>query len=461
MCCISGGFSKPGRFLDNDFLLSMLHRGTIRGRDAYGFVGFDSFDKEAVAHRGKGIPAKDLCIKGIHNCFISNNRAEPTTEHLSHIVLNNDIQPYLFGNWAVVHNGVIANDNELCDKYLLERKSKVDSSILPKLLDKVFPNECSPKQVFDFLQKEIVGSFAFAIYNTKEKFLLLMCNYQPIYIRSSKDIFYFASLPEVLEEKNFLENITSDDYKITAVPPYSAISFHGDNIETYEMERKKNRKCLVICSGGLDSTVAAAMLQKEGYDVTLLHFLYKCKAQTKETEAVKKVASALNVPLIYFPIDFFKELIGGSTLFDEGDKNFAHGDKGVEYAYEWVPARNMVFTSLATAYAEAHGFSYLALGTNLEEQGAYPDNSIEFTRYINKTMPYCLQNGGYIKILTPLEGMMKHDIYKKGREINAPIQYSWSCYDNGELHCGICGPCTMRKLSAKMCGYKDNIEYLK
>jgi len=458
MCCVSGGFAKPGKKLDNDFLLSMLNRGTIRGRDAYGFIGFG---EDVNIRRGVGVPKNDSYVKGNYNCFIANNRAEPTTEHLEHIDLDNDIQPYVYGNWAVIHNGVIANDKELCDKYFLERNSKVDSSILPKLLNKKFPDVCTPKQVFNFLQEEIIGSFAFGIYNIKENFLLLMCNYQPIYIKSCDDVFYFASLPEVLDEKSFLENVTNNKSKIIALPPYSAISFQNDKIETYEMERKKNNKCLVICSGGLDSTVASAMLQNQGYDITLIHFLYKCKAQTKETEAVQKVAKALNVPLIYFPIDFFKDLIGGSTLFEENDKSFAHGDKGVEYAYEWVPARNMVFTALATAYAEAHGFSYLALGTNLEEQGAYPDNSIEFTRYINKTMPYCLQNGGYIKILTPLEGMMKHDIYKKGREINAPIQYSWSCYDNKGCHCGVCGPCTMRKLSAKMCGVEDNIEYLK
>ena len=94
-----------------------------------------------------------------------------------------------------------------------------------------------------------------------------MCNYQPIYIRSYGGIFYFASLPEVLEERNFLDNVTTNDFKVTAVPPYSAISFQDDEVETYEMERKKNNKCLVICSGGLDSTVASAMLQKQGYDI--------------------------------------------------------------------------------------------------------------------------------------------------------------------------------------------------
>lgn len=459
MCCISGGFSKTGKILNNEFLVSMLHRGICRGHDAYGFMAFN--DEKAVKKQGVGTPENITHILGSFECFIANNRAEPTTEHLEHIDLDNDIQPYVYGNWAVVHNGVIANDKELCDKYLIERTSTVDSSILPKLLDKAFPGNCTPKQVFDFLWEEILGSYAFAVYNTKEKFLLLMCNYQPIYLRNEADAFYFASLPEVLEQKEFKDIVKDNTYNITAVPPYSGISFKGNEIETYEMDRKKNNKCLVICSGGLDSTVASAMLQKQGYDITLIHFLYKCKAQTKETEAVQKVAEALKAPLVYFPIDFFKDLIGGSTLFEEDDKSFAHGDKGVEYAYEWVPARNMVFTALATAYAEAHGFSYLALGTNLEEQGAYPDNSIEFTRYINKTMPYCLQNGGYVKILTPLEGMMKHDIYKKGREINAPIQYSWSCYDNKECHCGICGPCTMRKLSAKMCGVEDNIRYLK
>ena len=458
MCCISGGYNIHG-YLNNNTLLSMLKHGVCRGKDAFGFAGFGW---NSIMKRGKGTPENIVNIEGEYRCFIANNRAEPTTEHIEHINLDTDIQPYVCGNWAIVHNGVIANDKELCEQYSINRNSPVDSSILPKLLDKVFPENCNSEDVFNFIQKNIIGSYAFAVYNTAERFLLLMCNYQPLYIRRIEGGFYFASLPEVLGNTDWPDNLMYYHDNIVELPPYHAISFQQDGqILSFEMERKKNNKCLVICSGGLDSTVAATMLQKSGYDISLIHFLYECKAQSKETEAVKKVAEELKVPLIYFPIDFFKNFIGGSTLFNDDEEGFQHGDKGVEYAYEWVPARNMVFTSLATAYAEAHGFSYIALGTNLEEQGAYPDNSIQFTRFMNHVMPYCLQNGNYIKILTPLEGMMKHDIYKKGREINAPIQYSWSCYDNKEHHCGVCGPCTMRKLSAKMNGYEDNIKYLK
>ena len=455
MCCISGGFSS--NYLDNDFLMSMINKGVCRGKDAFGFA---AFGPQSIRRRGKGMPDNGYKLKGEYTCFLGNNRAEPTTEHIEHINIDLDIQPYMSGNWVVVHNGVIANDKELCSQYSINRNSAVDSSILPELLDAVFPNECSSKDVFDFIQENILGSYAFAIYNTAEKFLLLMCNYQPLYIKKDLDCFYFASLPEVLSDSTWVDKLTNSESEVIELPPYHAVSFQDGTVQSFEMNRKKNKKCLVICSGGLDSTVAATILKNEGYDVSLIHFLYECKAQTKETEAVKKVAEELNVPLIYFPIDFFKNFIGGSTLFNDNDEGFQHGDKGVEYAYEWVPARNMVFTSLATAYAEAHGFSYIALGTNLEEQGAYPDNSIQFTRFMNHVMPYCLQNGNYIKILTPLEGMMKHDIYKTGREINAPIQYSWSCYDNKECHCGVCGPCTMRKLSAKMNGYEDNIKYL-
>jgi 7-cyano-7-deazaguanine synthase in queuosine biosynthesis len=54
-------------------------------------------------------------------------------------------------------------------------------------------------------------------------------------------------------------------------------------------------KCVVICSGGLDSTTAAAHAKiVDGYDAILLHFRYRCRAETSEERAVRCVAEVLN-----------------------------------------------------------------------------------------------------------------------------------------------------------------------
>ena len=54
---------------------------------------------------------------------------------------------------------------------------------------------------------------------------------------------------------------------------------------------------------------------------------------------------------------------------------------------------------------------------------------------------------------------MKKDIVELGLKINAPLDLTWSCYENDELHCGKCGPCTMRKTAFNMLNEQEVIEY--
>ncbi len=81
------------------------------------------------------------------------------------------------------------------------------------------------------------------------------------------------------------------------------------------------------------------------------------------------------------------KVIGGTNLL-KGSKIPIAKDRGgivgAEYAYEWVPARNLVFISVAVALAEANGFDAVGTGINLEESGAYPDNEMEFNILLDR-----------------------------------------------------------------------------
>lgn len=120
----------------------------------------------------------------------------------------------------------------------------------------------------------------------------------------------------------------------------------------------------------------------------------------------------------------------------------------------------MIFLSIAAGYAEAKGIDYIVLGGNLEEAGAYADNELIFQKKFNDILPNSLNLQKRVEVLTPVADLMKHEIVKLGLEINAPLHLTWSCYENGEKHCGKCGPCFMRKVGFKMNNTEEVIEYL-
>jgi 7-cyano-7-deazaguanine synthase len=131
------------------------------------------------------------------------------------------------------------------------------------------------------------------------------------------------------------------------------------------------------------------------------------------------------------------------------------GEAGAEYAHDWVSARNLVMLSLMTAWAETNKFGYIALGNNLEEAGAYPDNEEEFGNRFNAILPFATQNGVKIELLQPLSTYMKHEIVKLGLELGVPYHLTWSCYGDGRKPCNECGPCYMRRVAFERNGTVD------
>jgi len=190
--------------------------------------------------------------------------------------------------------------------------------------------------------------------------------------------------------------------------------------------------------------------------IHLIHFLYGSRAEGPEVKAVQAVAEALGAELTLFPLPVYKK--SDSPLLDP-DSKVAGGEAGAEFAHEWVPARNLLLLSVATAFAEANGFDTIVLGNNLEEAGAYPDNEPEFIDRFNDLLPFAVGDGKRMRVIMPVGNMMKHEIVELGHEVGAPMDLTWSCYRAGELHCGKCGPCYMRRTAFEIAGYPEVIEY--
>jgi len=217
-----------------------------------------------------------------------------------------------------------------------------------------------------------------------------------------------------------------------------------------------DKRCLVICSGGLDSTTAAThALRVDGRRPTLLHFRYGCRAEAREVEAVRNIAAVLGVEHLIVDLSWLRQL-GGSRLTDPSAP-IAGPVEGAEYPHEWVPARNLLMIAHAAALCDARGFGEIYMGLNLEEGAVYPDNTVEFYERVNAVLPLATLRRPVIRM--PLARMMKWQIVRHAIDIGAPIHLSWSCYRSGPLHCGQCGPCHMRRTAHTMLNHPDSVQY--
>lgn len=494
MCSITGlirlgSWTPSERAAVYSYFGDLLQAAVTRGRDSWGICAvmpddllserFTACFSRAEYERIISVweTQRELYAGSDPLVILNNHRAEPTTEYVK-TKRDSDVQPFRAGHWLVAHNGTLANDKELLQElYHMENPplpTQIDSWVIAAWLNSRFGSRLPSLAEMTTALKAFKGSYALAIVNTMHpQKVWLATNYKPLALEYDNTwrTLFFTSL-----EASFKESWTSKaplealSHQTVEIPPYTLVEVSlpksgtslafaglGMALESVSLRTDPRKKALVICSGGLDSVTAATLLIHQGYEVGLLHFRYGCVAQSREEECVQAVSDILQVPLYFLDIPQFKSVIAGSTLFQDSETYTKEkgGIAGAEFAYEWVPARNLVFLSLATALAEAQGYDFVASGVNLEESGSYPDNEMIFIQKLDQVLPFATNVDRQVHLLMPVGNLMKHEIVKAGYEALAPLEHTWSCYNSKEQHCGTCGPCFMRKTAFKMLKVKD------
>jgi len=220
-----------------------------------------------------------------------------------------------------------------------------------------------------------------------------------------------------------------------------------------------NKKALVLFSGGLDSTTMLAMVKSDGYEITALTINYN-QRHVSEIEFSKKSLSQLQInKQIIFDLDLSK--IGGSALTDNIPVPIDSNDN---IPTTYVPARNTIFLSLASSFAERLNISDIFIGANIIDYSGYPDCRPEFIKSFEKTINLGTKlgvEGSHFRIHTPLIKMTKAEIITKGHSLGVDYSLTLSCYnptDSG-LACGKCDSCKFRKDGFKDAGLPDPTKY--
>ena len=221
------------------------------------------------------------------------------------------------------------------------------------------------------------------------------------------------------------------------------------------------KKCVVLSSGGVDSTTVLAIAKELSYEIYSLSFDYGQRHKI-ELDCAQKVARFFGVKK-HIIVDVDLRKIGGSALTD--DINVPKGrvvDESIPVTY--VPARNAIFLSIALAYAEVNSATDIFIGVNAIDFSGYPDCRPEFIRAFENMANYALKmtaEGGNIKIHAPLIEMTKSDIISKGISLGVDYSLTFSCYDPvNSTACGKCDSCMLRLKGFSEAGAKDPIKYI-
>lgn len=229
-------------------------------------------------------------------------------------------------------------------------------------------------------------------------------------------------------------------------------------------ENKTHRpKAIALVSGGLDSAVCLAEAVQE-YDVAMLHINYGQCTEDRELQAFNDLADHYGIDQRLVADLSYLKAIGGSSLLDatqavETGLPDEDATAAGEVPSTYVPFRNAHILCIAVSWAEVNGAEALFIGAVEEDSSGYPDCREEFYQKFSEAANAGTAPKTKIDIRRPLIHLNKAAIVKRGLELAAPMQLTWSCYTESRAACGECESCRLRLRGFADAGCRDPINY--
>ena len=216
---------------------------------------------------------------------------------------------------------------------------------------------------------------------------------------------------------------------------------------------------IVLVSGGMDSCVTAAVAREESGEIALLHISYGQLTEARERRAYNAIADFYGVEKrLDVSIEYLAK-IGGSSLTDD---SIAVGEADLtssEIPNTYVPFRNGNMLSIAASWAEVLGASAIYIGAVAEDSSGYPDCRLQFYEAFQTAIDAGTRPETRIDIRTPIIHLSKAEIVRRGIELAAPLELTWSCYRSEDIACGKCDSCALRLRGFELAGVADPIQY--
>jgi 7-cyano-7-deazaguanine synthase len=452
MCGVGMCWFKEG--VDSTTLYQMILATEKRGNDAFGLVVCNQGEIKFEFYEPKtfsecGFPEYQFDVGDI---IIWNCRAKPLTELES--TNPGCIQPLVNNALVISHNGQVANE-KWDDGFI--RISQLDSEMFIQQYCKFGRNAVEAVE-------SLVGGSAYVGYDLDTRQIFAIRDFKPLAKAYKKGIGYFvmSDREEFAEIFGPMDVAVWENFYYSDISPFTVNMIDEDSglIDRYpfipnfvhSLPKQSEKKALVLASGGVDSSVAACIAKLTlKQDIELVHFDLGQKSARGEQKAVVYLSEFLQCPLRTIDLRWLGEL-GNSVLTDPNLPVPTIARETLKNTVCWTPARNFIMATCLFGIAEATGAAYIYNGWTLEEEGSWPDNSLDFFRSLNYTA-----NFGTVtrpEIVMVERNLMKPEIIKLGHHYGLDFAQLWSCdnYPSDGLECGNCGACELKRLAIIQAG---------
>ncbi len=220
----------------------------------------------------------------------------------------------------------------------------------------------------------------------------------------------------------------------------------------------------MLVSGGLDSAVVLAAAREAGHECHALSFDYGQRHRA-ELDAARRVCAQLGTAS-HRVVGVDMRAVGGSALTDNIDvpKTPAGHEVAGGIPVTYVPARNLLFLSVAAGLAEVVGARDVFIGVNAVDFSGYPDCRRPFIDAFEHAAALGTRSGAEgrpVRVRTPLVELAKADIIRLGARLGVDFSLTSSCYDPDErgAACGACDSCRIRARGFADAGIPDPTRY--
>ncbi len=223
-----------------------------------------------------------------------------------------------------------------------------------------------------------------------------------------------------------------------------------------------DKKAIILLSGGLDSATCLAVAKAQGFTCFTLCFDYGQRHRYELTASAEISRAAGAARHLVFPLDLGRW--GGSALTDANLAVPDHEPSPGEIPITYVPARNLIFLSLAVAWGEVLDAHDIFIGVNDVDYSNYPDCRAPFISAFAEAAKQGTRaagSGARWNIHTPLQNLGKAEIIRLGTSLGVDYGKTVSCYsaDEAGRACGVCASCRLRRAGFAAAGVPDPTRY--
>lgn len=235
--------------------------------------------------------------------------------------------------------------------------------------------------------------------------------------------------------------------------------------------KKFKESAIVVFSGGQDSTTCLVWALRKFKDVLVLTFNYN-QRHSIEIDCAKHIITILNMsekkpinwlkltsPIKHNVIDisFLSKLLETAMIQDLEIVE----DKETGLPSTFVPGRNLLFLTIAAAYAYQKNIKHLIAGVCQTDYSGYPDCRDSTIKSLQATLKLGMEYD--IIIHTPLMWKTKAETIKLMEKLGCLelYKYTHTCYKGERPACGECPACELRLKGFEEAGIKDPLEYKK